>query len=245
MDPCNSAVGTIAYISPERINMDINQRKEDGCAVSMDCVHRIVIEHFQKYGKFSAESASSGGAPIDVFHIIKDHQVPVKKVAIEEVNTLLSYGASFFPRLLRQPGSPKAPPRPTVEGKKHIDISYCWSDIVNASLLGYIVVAIVTVVTMVIMRDFVVYGSLLGPKVADSLWLTNLDGSLFNIRYIDRVVMLISKSITDEMGSALIVACQRISSTIWRSGLTSSVPRGRWVYASGCDSNSSTAADVD
>ncbi|GKD55839.1 hypothetical protein Tco_1289226, partial [Tanacetum coccineum] len=48
-------------------------------------------------------------------------------------------------------------------------------------------------------------------------------------RYIDRVVMLISKSITDEMGSALIVACRRISSTVRRSGLTStSVPSGRW-----------------
>ncbi|GJT00773.1 hypothetical protein Tco_0821942, partial [Tanacetum coccineum] len=131
---------------------------------SMDCVHRIVIEHFQKYGKFSAE-------------------------------------ATWVPK----------DPTKTDSRRKE--------DIVNASLLGYIVVAIVTVVTMLIMR---------GPKVADSLWLTNPDGSLFNIRYIDRVVMLISKSITDEMGSALIVACQRISSTIWRSGLTSSVPRGRW-----------------
>ncbi|GJW27909.1 hypothetical protein Tco_0044784 [Tanacetum coccineum] len=74
--------------------------------------------------------------------------------------------------------------------------------------------------------------------------------------------MLISKSITDEMGSTLIVACRRISSTVRRSGLTStSVPSGRWDpsydaslgcllnvssgYASGCDSDSSTAADVD
>ncbi|GJU72289.1 mitogen-activated protein kinase kinase 5-like protein [Tanacetum coccineum] len=31
MDPCNSTVGTIAYMSRERINMDINQGKYDGC----------------------------------------------------------------------------------------------------------------------------------------------------------------------------------------------------------------------
>lgn len=32
MDPCNSAVGTIAYMSPERINTDLNQGIYDGYA---------------------------------------------------------------------------------------------------------------------------------------------------------------------------------------------------------------------
>jgi len=32
MDPCNSAVGTIAYMSPERINTDLNHGKYDGYA---------------------------------------------------------------------------------------------------------------------------------------------------------------------------------------------------------------------
>ncbi|KAE9453335.1 hypothetical protein C3L33_14763, partial [Rhododendron williamsianum] len=32
MDPCNSSVGTIAYMSPERIDTDINQGQYDGCA---------------------------------------------------------------------------------------------------------------------------------------------------------------------------------------------------------------------
>ncbi|KAL4560101.1 hypothetical protein LXL04_032250 [Taraxacum kok-saghyz] len=32
MDPCNSSVGTIAYMSPERINTDLNEGKYNGCA---------------------------------------------------------------------------------------------------------------------------------------------------------------------------------------------------------------------
>ncbi|KAJ4754308.1 Mitogen-activated protein kinase kinase 5 [Rhynchospora pubera] len=32
MDPCNSSVGTIAYMSPERINTDLNQGRYDGYA---------------------------------------------------------------------------------------------------------------------------------------------------------------------------------------------------------------------
>ncbi|KAI3442532.1 uncharacterized protein J3R85_000722 [Psidium guajava] len=32
MDPCNSSVGTIAYMSPERINTDLNHGKYNGCA---------------------------------------------------------------------------------------------------------------------------------------------------------------------------------------------------------------------
>ncbi|KAK9714267.1 hypothetical protein RND81_06G082900 [Saponaria officinalis] len=32
MDPCNSSVGTIAYMSPERINTDLNQGMYDGYA---------------------------------------------------------------------------------------------------------------------------------------------------------------------------------------------------------------------
>jgi len=36
MDPCNSAVGTIAYMSPERINTDLNHGQYDGYAGHME-----------------------------------------------------------------------------------------------------------------------------------------------------------------------------------------------------------------
>ncbi|PWA47015.1 protein kinase-like domain-containing protein [Artemisia annua] len=46
MDPCNSAVGTIAYMSPERINTDINEGKYDGCAGDIWSVGVSILEFY-------------------------------------------------------------------------------------------------------------------------------------------------------------------------------------------------------
>ncbi|KAM0065901.1 putative mitogen-activated protein kinase kinase STE-STE7 family [Helianthus debilis subsp. tardiflorus] len=46
MDPCNSSVGTIAYMSPERINTDINEGKYDGCAGDIWSVGVSILEFY-------------------------------------------------------------------------------------------------------------------------------------------------------------------------------------------------------
>lgn len=46
MDPCNSAVGTIAYMSPERINTDLNEGKYDGCAGDIWSVGVSILEFY-------------------------------------------------------------------------------------------------------------------------------------------------------------------------------------------------------
>ncbi|KAI3802800.1 hypothetical protein L1987_30943 [Smallanthus sonchifolius] len=46
MDPCNSSVGTIAYMSPERINTDLNEGKYDGCAGDIWSVGVSILEFY-------------------------------------------------------------------------------------------------------------------------------------------------------------------------------------------------------
>ncbi|CAM8996845.1 hypothetical protein QQ045_008293 [Rhodiola kirilowii] len=46
MDPCNSSVGTIAYMSPERINTDLNHGKYDGYAGDIWSVGVSVLEFY-------------------------------------------------------------------------------------------------------------------------------------------------------------------------------------------------------
>ncbi|XP_010479657.1 PREDICTED: LOW QUALITY PROTEIN: mitogen-activated protein kinase kinase 4-like [Camelina sativa] len=50
MDPCNSSVGTIAYMSPERINTDLNQGKYDGYAGDIWSLGVSILEFY--LGKF-------------------------------------------------------------------------------------------------------------------------------------------------------------------------------------------------
>ncbi|XP_078443371.1 mitogen-activated protein kinase kinase 5-like [Wolffia australiana] len=50
MDPCNSSVGTIAYMSPERINTDLNQGIYDGYAGDIWSFGLSILEFF--LGKF-------------------------------------------------------------------------------------------------------------------------------------------------------------------------------------------------
>uniref|UniRef100_A0A7N0U0I8 mitogen-activated protein kinase kinase n=1 Tax=Kalanchoe fedtschenkoi TaxID=63787 RepID=A0A7N0U0I8_KALFE len=50
MDPCNSSVGTIAYMSPERINTDLNHGKYDGYAGDIWSLGVSVLEFY--LGKF-------------------------------------------------------------------------------------------------------------------------------------------------------------------------------------------------
>lgn len=46
MDPCNSAVGTIAYMSPERINTDLNHGRYDGYAGDIWSLGVSVLEFY-------------------------------------------------------------------------------------------------------------------------------------------------------------------------------------------------------
>ncbi|XP_038694508.1 mitogen-activated protein kinase kinase 4-like [Tripterygium wilfordii] len=46
MDPCNSSVGTIAYMSPERINTDLNHGQYDGCAGDIWSLGVSILEFF-------------------------------------------------------------------------------------------------------------------------------------------------------------------------------------------------------
>ncbi|AAG29679.1 putative mitogen-activated protein kinase kinase 4 STE-STE7 family [Arabidopsis thaliana] len=46
MDPCNSSVGTIAYMSPERINTDLNQGKYDGYAGDIWSLGVSILEFY-------------------------------------------------------------------------------------------------------------------------------------------------------------------------------------------------------
>ncbi|KAL8232493.1 hypothetical protein R6Q57_002271 [Mikania cordata] len=50
MDPCNSSVGTIAYMSPERINTDLNDGRYDGCAGDIWSVGVSILEFYM--GRF-------------------------------------------------------------------------------------------------------------------------------------------------------------------------------------------------
>ncbi|KAI3684109.1 hypothetical protein L6452_33328 [Arctium lappa] len=58
MDPCNSAVGTIAYMSPERINTDLNQGRYDGCAGDIWSVGVSILEFYM--GRFPFASVRGG-----------------------------------------------------------------------------------------------------------------------------------------------------------------------------------------
>ncbi|XP_047310625.1 mitogen-activated protein kinase kinase 5-like [Impatiens glandulifera] len=46
MDPCNSSVGTIAYMSPERINTDLNQGRYDGYAGDIWSLGVSILEFY-------------------------------------------------------------------------------------------------------------------------------------------------------------------------------------------------------
>ncbi|KAG6395629.1 hypothetical protein SASPL_141752 [Salvia splendens] len=50
MDPCNSSVGTIAYMSPERINTDLNHGQYDGYAGDIWSLGVSILEFY--LGKF-------------------------------------------------------------------------------------------------------------------------------------------------------------------------------------------------
>ncbi|XP_073146511.1 mitogen-activated protein kinase kinase 4-like [Henckelia pumila] len=58
MDPCNSSVGTIAYMSPERINTDLNQGKYDGYAGDIWSLGVSILEFY--LGKFPFSVGEQG-----------------------------------------------------------------------------------------------------------------------------------------------------------------------------------------
>ncbi|CAH2080460.1 unnamed protein product [Thlaspi arvense] len=55
MDPCNSAVGTIAYMSPERINTDLNQGMYDGYAGDIWSLGVSILEFYLGRFPFAVE----------------------------------------------------------------------------------------------------------------------------------------------------------------------------------------------
>ncbi|CAN1139728.1 Mitogen-activated protein kinase kinase 4 [Linum perenne] len=58
MDPCNSSVGTIAYMSPERINTDLNHGQYDGYAGDIWSLGVSVLEFY--LGKFPFDIGGQG-----------------------------------------------------------------------------------------------------------------------------------------------------------------------------------------
>ncbi|KAG2243109.1 hypothetical protein Bca52824_095042 [Brassica carinata] len=46
MDPCNSSVGTIAYMSPERINTDLNHGRYNGYAGDVWSLGVSILEFY-------------------------------------------------------------------------------------------------------------------------------------------------------------------------------------------------------
>lgn len=58
MDPCNSSVGTIAYMSPERINTDLNHGKYDGYAGDIWSLGVSILEFY--LGKFPFSVGQQG-----------------------------------------------------------------------------------------------------------------------------------------------------------------------------------------
>ncbi|MCL7023792.1 hypothetical protein MKW94_021714 [Papaver nudicaule] len=58
MDPCNSAVGTIAYMSPERINTDLNEGVYDGYAGDIWSFGVSILEFY--LGKFPFNVSRQG-----------------------------------------------------------------------------------------------------------------------------------------------------------------------------------------
>jgi mitogen-activated protein kinase kinase 4/5 len=55
MDPCNSSVGTIAYMSPERINTDLNQGLYDGYAGDIWSLGVSILEFYLGRFPFGVE----------------------------------------------------------------------------------------------------------------------------------------------------------------------------------------------
>ncbi|XP_057967758.1 mitogen-activated protein kinase kinase 5 [Malania oleifera] len=55
MDPCNSAVGTIAYMSPERIDTDLNDGRYDGCAGDIWSLGVSILEFYVGRFPFTVE----------------------------------------------------------------------------------------------------------------------------------------------------------------------------------------------
>lgn len=58
MDPCNSSVGTIAYMSPERINTDLNQGQYDGYAGDIWSLGVSILEFY--LGRFPFSVSRQG-----------------------------------------------------------------------------------------------------------------------------------------------------------------------------------------
>ncbi|CAN7029079.1 hypothetical protein BRARA_H00203 [Brassica rapa] len=58
MDPCNSSVGTIAYMSPERINTDLNQGRYDGYAGDIWSLGVSILEFY--LGRFPFNVSRQG-----------------------------------------------------------------------------------------------------------------------------------------------------------------------------------------
>ncbi|CAB4273859.1 unnamed protein product [Prunus armeniaca] len=58
MDPCNSSVGTIAYMSPERINTDLNHGQYDGYAGDIWSLGVSILEFYM--GRFPFSVGRSG-----------------------------------------------------------------------------------------------------------------------------------------------------------------------------------------
>lgn len=57
MDPCNSSVGTIAYMSPERINTDLNQGKYDAYAGDIWSLGVSILEFYMGRFPFNVHRA--------------------------------------------------------------------------------------------------------------------------------------------------------------------------------------------
>ncbi|KAH7857541.1 hypothetical protein Vadar_013809 [Vaccinium darrowii] len=88
MDPCNSSVGTIAYMSPERIDTDINHGKYDGYAGDIWSFGVSILEFY--LGRFPFAVAKPGDWASLMCAICMSHPPEAPRTASKELRDFIA-----------------------------------------------------------------------------------------------------------------------------------------------------------
>jgi mitogen-activated protein kinase kinase 4/5 len=88
MDPCNSSVGTIAYMSPERIDTDINHGKYDGYAGDIWSFGVSILEFY--LGRFPFAVAKPGDWASLMCAICMSHPPEAPPTASKELRDFIA-----------------------------------------------------------------------------------------------------------------------------------------------------------
>ncbi|KAL0717552.1 hypothetical protein Bca4012_066874 [Brassica carinata] len=88
MDPCKSSVGTVAYMSPERINTDLNEGGYDGCAGDIWSLGVSVLEFYLGRFPFAVSKESEWASLACAISISSPPEAPA--TASEEFRHFIS-----------------------------------------------------------------------------------------------------------------------------------------------------------